>query len=81
MNNLLQKSKNSPAKKYRIRVTKRFTSTERIETALAWLKDKISTTQLSMAIFGGKGRQSSVYYLLMMSLREAYRQGKLKETK
>jgi hypothetical protein len=52
---------------------------QEIELALAWLKDEITLFQLCAAI-GKRGQGSNSYVLVAIASREAYRQGKLKET-
>jgi hypothetical protein len=58
---------------------KRAIITEEIELTLAWLKDEITLFQLCAAI-GKRGQGSNSYVLIALACREAYRQGKLKET-
>lgn len=73
MKTLLQKAKEFPMSKKKNR---RYIGKEEIDLSLAWIKDKISNTQISKVVeMACTGNQ--VYIFLAVSLREAYRKGKL----
>ena len=45
---------------------------------IAWLKNEINTHQ-AMSVYGGEGKRSANYlYRIALSIKEAYRNGKLK---
>ena len=71
---LLQKAKKSGINK---RIGRLEITNEQIELAIAWVKDEVSTRQVSFAI-GENQIGGRVLYRLAVWLKEAHSRGKLK---
>jgi hypothetical protein len=61
------------------RKSKRELTPDLLELAIAWLRGEIYDKQAAAALYGDNYRSGNQLYVLARALREAYRQGRIRE--